>query len=326
MKSYTVTSEVLTEYKHWALSRKILHEIFASLSSKAKRSQVKAGLENTLMNLLFTHQTSGADLFMKTDTDTITSGFGYADLRLNPEEAEDCLRLIKNTFSNTTESVTGPEIVKVSSDAFEAGDFKLERNQYIDKAFNFVRSKTDEETAANAVLRSALRYASIYAETRHIGPPQEVYDLFYDWGIRNEGFASPFNARVLGKPEAKFYSLFKDTDEIFGSAGSFFNLDKPQNPGHWCLDPPFTKELMTSVDSILKDWLATYTDLSVLLIIPESHTPANRPDETVTLKKGIHYYEGLEGVLKALPVNVCIHRYGNLEGFSAEAILRGYSK
>ncbi|SDH00874.1 PCIF1 family methyltransferase [Psychroflexus sediminis] len=326
MNSYTVASEVITEYQHWALSQKVLNKFFAYLSPKAKRSQVKAGLENTLMNLLFSQQTSGADLFMKADTAAITSGFGYADVSLNHKEAEACLKLIKNTFSNTSENFTDLEIIKINSNALEAGDFKLKRNQYIDKAFNFVRSKTDEETAANAVLRSALRYASIYAETRHIGPPQRVYDLFYDWGIRNEGFASPFNARLLGKPGAQFYSLFKDTDEIFGSAGSFFNLDQPKNPGQWCLDPPFTTELMTKVDSILKDWLATYTDLCVLLIIPESHTPANRPDETVTLKKDIHYYEGLEGVLKALPVNVCIHRYGNLEGFSEEAILRGYSK
>jgi hypothetical protein len=34
----------------------------------------------------------------------------------------------------------------------------------------------------------------------------------------------------------------------------------------------------------------------------------------------------LEGILKLLPVNVCIHRYGNIEGFSSDAILEGYSK
>lgn len=326
MKPHTAFPEVVNEYKQWALSQNVLNEIFTYLTPKGNRSQVKAGLENTLMNVLLSQQTSGEDLFMKIDSDAIISGFAYADLSLNTKEAKDCLELIKNTFVNYSESINIPRAIDINSNEFNAGDFKVKRNQYIDKAFHFVKSKSNEETAANAVLRSALRYASIYAETRHIGPPQKVYDMFYDWGIRNEGFASPFNARLLGKPEAQFHSLFKDTDRIFGSAGSFFNLDQPENSGHWCLDPPFTTELMTKVDSILREWLATYKDLSFLLIIPESHTPANAPDETVTLKKGIHHYEGLEGVLKPLPVNVCIHRYGNLKGFSAEAILNGYSK
>lgn len=326
MKSFTIDSEVKKEYKHWMLSQKILEDIFQYLSLKGTRPQVKAGLENALMNTLSSHQTFGKDLFLKIDYDTIKAGFKYSDLILTENETHHCFQLIQDAVKTYFEAIEIQTEAKNDSNRFEIGSFKLKRNQYIDKAFNFVDSKSNEETATNAVLRSALRYASIYAETRHIGPPQKVYDLFYDWGVRNEGFASPFNARLLGKSEAQFYSLFKDTDEIFGSAGSFFNLNKPTNPGHWCLDPPFTTELMTKVDSILKEWLATYKDLSFLLIIPESHTPANTPDETVLLKKDIHFYEGLEGIMKPLPVDVCIHRYGKLEGFSAEEILKGYSK
>lgn len=263
---------------------------------------------------------------MNADCYSIKSGFGDSNLVLSEIEIQHCYQLIKDTAKTYFGTMEVPKEVKVDSSYFKVGNFKLKRNQYIDKAFNYVESNTDEAKAVNAILRSALRYGSIYAETRHIGPPQKVYDLFYDWGIRNEGFASPFNARLLEKPEAQFYSLFKDTDEIFGSAGSFFKLNHPKNPGHWCLDPPFTSELMTKVDSILKVWLETYENLSFILIIPESHIPVNQPDETVTLKKNIHHYEGLEGVLKPLPVNVCIHRYGKLDGFSTEAILEGYSK
>lgn len=325
MKSFSIFPEVVYEYRQWALSQKVLDEVFTYLSLKGNQSQIKAGLENTLMNVLLSHQITGEDLFLRTNSSLIKSGFSYANLDLNKKEVQDCVDLIQDTFENYVDSFNLPKTVEISSNEFYLGDFNLKRNQYVDKAFEFVKSKSGEETAVNAVLRSALRYASIYAETRHIGPPQKVYDMFYDWGIRNEGFASPFNARLLGKPKAQFYSLFKDTDEIFGSAGSFFNLDQPNNSGHWCLDPPFTTELMTKVDSILKQWLDIYKDLSVLLIIPESHMPANTPDETVTLKKEVHHYEGLEGVLKPLPVNVCIHRYGKLEGFSAEAILKGYS-
>lgn len=326
MKSIDIHPEVKDEYQHWRLSQQILEDVFHYLSAKGNKSQVKAGLENTLMNLQPSDEIYGQDLFLNTDFNSIKSGFEYAKLMLNEFEVQHCFQLIQSASNTFFKNIKPPLLAKINAEHFEIGVFELKRNQYIDKAFEFVESKSDATIAANAVLRSALRYASIYAETRHIGPPQKVYDLFYDWGIRNEGFASPFNARLLGKPDAQFYSLFKDTDEIFGSAGSFFKLRRPENPGHWCLDPPFTSEIMTKVDHILKDWLATHKTLSFLLIIPESHSPANPPDETVTLKKDIHHYEGLEGVLKPLPVNVCIHRYGQFDDFSAEAILKGYSK
>jgi len=326
MHSVKLSSEVQKEFKNWVISQKILDKVSSYLSEKGHRARVKAGLENALMNLQPSENCNGLNLFMKVDNQAVKNGFTYASIQLEEFEAQDIVKVIKETSTFYNDNVEIPADAQMTSDAFHLDPFELKRNQYIDKAFEFVSTKTTESDAANAILRSALRYSSIYAETRHIGPPQRVYDKFYEWGIRNEGFASPFNARLLGKTSAQFYSLFKDTDAIFGSAGSFFNLNQPENPGHWCLDPPFTTEIMSRVDEILKEWLSKYQSLSFLLIIPESHTPANKPDETVTLKKDAHYYEGLEGVLKPLPVNVCIHRYGNLKGFSADAILEGYSK
>ena len=326
MNIIKINSEVKKEYQNWKLSQKILNDVFSILTSKGTNSQIKAGLENTLMNLQPIEECNGQDLFLKIDLGTIKNGFTYSSIELSDSEAQEILKIIEEAAKSYYRTIDIPDEGQIDATSFGIGEFKLHRNQYIDKAFHFVQHKTDKSEAFNAVLRSALRYASIYAETRHIGPPQKVYDMFYDWSIRNEGFASPFNARVLGKPQAQFYSLFKDTDKIFGSGGSFFNLETPENPGHWCLDPPFTTDIMTKVDHILKTWLETYKELSFLLIIPESHTPLNQPDETVTLKKDTHYYEGLEGVLKPLPVNVCIHRYGQFDGFSAEAILDGYSK
>jgi hypothetical protein len=326
MTSFKVHPEVKDEYKHWALSQRILEDVYQYLSLKGSPEEIKAGLENTLMNLQPSQETHGQELFLKVDYDTLKTGFSYSNLILNEIETQHCHALILDAARSHFEKIQSPEDAVLNSEAFKLGEFKLSRNQYIDKAYQYVESKSNQENAANAILRSALRYASIYAKTRHIGPPQKAYDLFYKWGIRNEGFASPFNARLLGKPEAQFHSLFKDTDEIFGSAGSFFDLQAPENPGHWCLDPPFTTELMAKVDPILHQWLNTFKDLSFLLIVPQSYTPTNTPDETITLKKNMHYCEGLDGLLKPLPVNVCIHRYGEIDGFSEEAILENYSK
>lgn len=321
--------ELLKEYYSWKRSIKLLDRIEKEvLDGKIDRAQVKAGLENAIMYLLLHADYDGKDLFELLTKPTLLYGFECIDIKGVTDEHGEKMMAIVNEESEIkkfdTETQKAPEIT-ITAEQFTIGDFKVDRNQYVDKAYNFVAKKEGEEAAAAHLLRCALRYASIYSETRHIGPPQTVYDAFYKWGVRNEGFASPFNARVLGKEDAQFYSLFKDTDAVFGSGGSFFHLSEPHNPGHWSLDPPFLTETMDRVDKRIGEWRQKYPEIAILLIIPASHTPANKPDETVILKAGTHHYEGLAGTMNPLPVDVCIHRYGNLEGFSAETIIEGYT-
>ena len=151
-----------------------------------------------------------------------------------------------------------------------------------------------------------------------------MYDHFYKWGVRNEGFASPFNARLLGKPQGHFYSLFRDTDAVFGSEGSIFETTRENHNGAWSLDPPFIPEIMRNAVDLIAEWRKQDNCPAILLIVPSSFKPRLKPDETVYLYAGAHYYTGLEGVLYPLPVDVCIHRYGNLEGFDADLIQQGY--
>jgi hypothetical protein len=101
------------------------------------------------------------------------------------------------------------------------------------------------------VLAMMLRYASILVMGQQWGVPPSQYDLLYKkYNVRYEGFASPLNSRLMGKKDAKFCSLFKDTDKHFGSLGPFFNVNmlKPngikENPINWTVNPPY-------VDSIL---------------------------------------------------------------------------
>ena len=173
------------------------------------------------------------------------------------------------------------------------------------------------------MLVSALRYAALLARTRHIGPPKRVYDAFYDWGVRHEGFASPFNARLLGRPDARFYSACGDVDAPFGSAGSFFAVDRPTDDGAWCLDPPFLDATIARVEARIHQWRSMQGP-AILLIIPASYKLAHRPDETVLLRKGVHVYEGLAGTEHPLPVDVAIHRYGALPGFNHHSVQAGY--
>jgi hypothetical protein len=123
--------------------------------------------------------------------------------------------------------------------------------------------------AAAAVARAALRYLAVLAGGQHLGRPRSHYKRLYDLGIRNEGFASPFNSRMvaLGRPDTTFCSLFPDTDAVFGSLGSFFSVDFARHPGGWSVNPPFLEGLMAeAVDRVLQAAPSLPDRLFVLLL------------------------------------------------------------
>ena len=322
------TPTVPREYRNWQLSlylKNALHELPAF--RQMAEAPLEAALENVLMQQLlkpFHHQD---DLWDKVDEEAIRQGFAEVEKLLSVQEAGQAFRQIERTrqqFAEEQPRQLDEVSISINTEKLVAANFELPRIAPVEKAFRHLQKQNTPEKAAELLLRSALRYASLYSKTRHIGPPQVVYDHFYDWGVRNEGFASPFNARLLGKPEARFHSLFADTDACMGSGGSFFDLQEPTNPGHWCLDPPFLTATMDRVDAIIGQWRKAYPEKSLLYIIPQTHTPAITPDETVLLMAGTHYYEGLDHSLHPLPVNVAIHRYGEMPGFSGHLIKEGY--
>lgn len=95
-----------------------------------------------------------------------------------------------------------------------------------------------------ATIAAALRYALLAPGGQQWGLPQRhVDELYAEYGVRNEAFASPFNSRLVGKPDARFCSLFLDTDTVFGSLGSFFALERLP-PGNWVVNPPFIVDLL----------------------------------------------------------------------------------
>lgn len=105
------------------------------------------------------------------------------------------------------------------------------------------------------VLRMVLRYEVILGRGQQWGLPQAHSDALCDrLGVRNEGFASPLNSRLLGKPGGKFCSLFPDTDAIFGSLGSFFRVKFGEHPGNWQVNPVFIASMMdASADKVIAE-------------------------------------------------------------------------
>ena len=127
----------------------------------------------------------------------------------------------------------------------------------------------------------------------------------------------------LGKEHAGFFSAFPQTDAIFGSRGSFFHADWKDFDGAWCVDPPFLEETLSRVDAIVGRWREEGCP-PVLFIGPSSYEMKTPFDEEIRLLKGTHFYEGLDGQLHPLPMDVSIWRFGEIEGFDVERIVSGY--
>lgn len=308
-------------YGQWVMSQQILNAATSLLSEVSKRT-TKAGLENALMHrVLDMDRTYPLDIFKSLQPDDFRFGFSCVGVTLTDEQVAGLDSIVSEATAQNLPVVE--PMIRVDDNAIHCGQFTLRRNAPVERLWNLALDTYGLIQATEKVLYAALQYAALYAETRHIGPPQCVYDDFHRWGVRNEGFASPFNARLLGKVNSGFFSAFPQTDGSFGSRGSFFHSHWSNHEGAWCVDPPFLQETLSRVDAIVGQW-RTEGSPPILFIGPSSYEMQTPFDEEIKLLKGTHYYEGLDGELHVLPVDVSIWRFGHIEGFDSQAIVDGY--
>jgi hypothetical protein len=96
-----------------------------------------------------------------------------------------------------------------------------------------------------------LNYYSILSASQHWGLTSSHWAKLVTFGVRNEAFASPINSRIIISG-GNYFSIFPH-DTVFGSRGNFFDCDMDDYPGDWCINPPFTEDLMEkTVDKVLK--------------------------------------------------------------------------
>ena len=87
---------------------------------------------------------------------------------------------------------------------------------------------------------TVVRHAVVLGEQQGCVRQAHADYLYTDWGVRNEAFASPLDARLFDMEGAAYFSAFPDTDAAFGSSGDFFATDDPFSlyPGNWFVHPP----------------------------------------------------------------------------------------
>lgn len=322
------SSSLRQAYVWWSISKRALRvaqRTFAS--SDAVQSVLEPGLENAFMRyLLDAPSPTPESLFSSLTAELITQGL--RDVSLEADMAATVAEVLTPILRELAQDgCTAPpaEVLPVlTEDSISYGDFHLRRNAPVNRLLWVASLRYGRSEALHLTTIAGLRYATIHARTRHIGPPQAVYDMFYDWGVRNEGFASPFNARLLGKQDAGFFSVFPDIDAALGSRGSFFSARHSDYSGAWSLDPPFLPETIRRTEDIIRRIRQQPSAPAVLLIVPTSHQVQLDVDETVSLIAKRHHYEALDGELHPLPVDVSIHRIGHLPRFNADAVEAGY--
>jgi len=100
--------------------------------------------------------------------------------------------------------------------------------------YNKIKHVKSKEIQDLLVLNMIVRHESLINRYQNWNLSTEFYRMLKDkHGFRGEAFSSPLNARLCllefldgkGKEECWFYSLFPDTDAVFGSRGNVFLAD-----------------------------------------------------------------------------------------------------
>lgn len=143
---------------------------------------------------------------------------------------------------------------KNKNKSYKHGNIVIKNNELKYKSFSFTLPR-DRMTLLlkygdSHLVRCSLRYAAMQMGGQQWSIPKKQYDhLINKYKVNREGFASPFNSQIIGR--GKFCSMFKDTDEIYGSIGSFFTAEI--SGYNWVINPPFTATmLIDSADRSIK--------------------------------------------------------------------------
>jgi FkbM family methyltransferase len=174
-------------------------------------------------------------------------------------------------------------------------------SQY-NKRISFELKKLLKSASCSDVVRLSMRYDAIMSGGQQWAMPKAHIDHLYDkWNVRGEGFASPFNSRLMGKDGARFCSLFPDLETQFGSAGSFFNTPLT---GNWVVNPPFIESIMVRAFRRIVAQLESHEEKQVFFVIMPAwrdspaytvlHESKYNMDE-LFLRRGRYNYESGSG-------------------------------
>jgi hypothetical protein len=142
--------------------------------------------------------------------------------------------------------------------AFEGSRLSLNASHYEKLRALYLGCGDDEKALDAAIFCLLSRYGILNDVGFQAALHEDVFDtLTREFGVMMECFASPLNCRY-----GSYCSAFVDTDEPFGSVGSFFDFFP--TVGSFEVNPPFTEPLMLRAARHIDDLLAKSQDLEPL--------------------------------------------------------------
>jgi hypothetical protein len=255
--------------------------------NKYQRSILQNIIENWLMlNINNNVNVDSKELFSlsKDSENMINSAMREKKIINIPDKYGDTLfSQIKSVVSERTKIKKYSEInaiLKISTEGkltiFRFNDFKFTLTTK--RMLALQKRATDKD-----ILRAALRYETIFSNHRQWCACIEIFQHLVKLGANIEGFASPFNAQIIqleqsaeaqndekqsnNKYNYKFCSLFFDTDNVFGSLGSFFKQEF--NSGEYVIaNPPKILEMLERTTNFCLDKVA-HNNCKFTLLVPK---------------------------------------------------------
>jgi hypothetical protein len=247
-------AKIENEYRRYGYVKRIL-ELFDGFPEKAKTEKNRYEFRNTIERWLLSIANFSDGKFDPVFSDDAMD----EKSRFNRQIVHEIID--KSILSRSLAEKLVKDIVKIVSEyksvcgtplRSKPGKLKIGYNKVVYKEYSreinhdrieFLRSAgTDAEIGV-----MVMRYASILPGSQHWNMPVENYQLYYDQGVRVEGFSSPINSQLItiDPDNCRFCSLFPDVDAPFGSIGNFFDVsytDKIVAVG-----PPYTVELFDRI-------------------------------------------------------------------------------
>lgn len=146
--------------------------------------------------------------------------------------------------------------------------------QYKDFSMTFLSERWNifiqKKISLKDIALMAMRYKSILSTSPQWNVPRGVFENTVKMlNVSLEGFSSPINSQLmLISSKGRYGSLFKDTDEKFGSIGNLFLLSGEDVEGLTLFNnPPFIEPILNHLIEIQEKWL-TNVECRILMFAP----------------------------------------------------------
>lgn len=306
-------------YQDWMLSRRVVE----LLQNQQPESVVEEALENTLMLASLSSvgvSSTFSALIENLDQELLQRGFESAGCFVSLKESKDMVSAIRSEVKRGLKTGFLSTHPTLEENWIRYGSYQLGRTRRVEEMLGLVKKSLGPKEAVRSVLASGMMYESFCGRKRQGGLKKRVYEQLYHWGVRNEGFASPFNSMLFDRDDCRFFSAFEQVDHVFGGKGSVFAASCEDHAGGWCFHPPYLREFLERVDQLIGRWKASGSS-PMILVGPAWYALKTIPDETITFPAGSCLFEDVGGQTYPCTTDTRIWRFGKFSGFDASKLI-----